>query len=65
MLPIQIQVKNGLFEPFIYKTMILPRQARDRHRENSQQRAFPHQTQIQMRSMRSCLVSSSFPQKKS
>jgi hypothetical protein len=28
--------KNGLFEPYIYsKTNILPRQARDKHRENS------------------------------
>jgi hypothetical protein len=26
---------NGLFEPFAYKTSILPRQARDKHRENS------------------------------
>eukprot|EP01046_Picozoa_sp_COSAG06_P022624 COSAG06_NODE_1763_length_8449_cov_184.922275_3_plen_56_part_00 len=27
--------KNVLFEPFIYKTIFLPRQARDTHRENS------------------------------
>jgi len=30
------QVKNGLFAPFIYKMMILPRQARDKHRETTQ-----------------------------
>jgi hypothetical protein len=29
--------KNALFsEPFIYKTIFLPRQARDNHRENSE-----------------------------
>jgi len=28
--------KTPLFAPFIYKTVILPRQARDKHRENSQ-----------------------------
>jgi len=27
--------KNGLLKPFVYKMMILPRQARDKHRENS------------------------------
>jgi hypothetical protein len=26
--------KNGLFGPFVYKVIILPRQARDKHREN-------------------------------
>jgi hypothetical protein len=31
---------NGLFEPFAYKTSILPRQARDKHRENSKKRPF-------------------------
>jgi len=30
--------KNGLFEPFIYKTIFLPRQARDKHRKNSPQK---------------------------
>ena len=28
--------KTPLFAPFIYKCIILPRQARDKHRENSQ-----------------------------
>jgi hypothetical protein len=32
--------KNGIFEPFIYKTNILPRQARDKHRENSKKMPF-------------------------
>jgi hypothetical protein len=30
--------KNGLSKPFIYNTIILPRQARDKHRENSKKR---------------------------
>ena len=30
------EMKNGLFEPFILKMLILPRQARDKHRENTQ-----------------------------
>ena len=30
--------QNGLFEPSIYKTNILPRQARDKHRESSQKK---------------------------
>ena len=35
--------KNGLFEPFIYiNAIVLPRQARDKHRENSPRKAvFP------------------------
>jgi hypothetical protein len=36
---VTLQVKNGLFKPFIYKMMILPRQARDKHRENSKNNA--------------------------
>ena len=34
------QVRNGLFEPFKYKTIFLPRQARDKHRENSTKARF-------------------------
>jgi hypothetical protein len=30
--------KNAIFAPFTYKTSILPRQARDKHRENSKKR---------------------------
>jgi hypothetical protein len=30
--------KNGLFKPLMYKTNILPRQARDKHRESTQKR---------------------------
>eukprot|EP01046_Picozoa_sp_COSAG06_P031581 COSAG06_NODE_3084_length_5880_cov_3.762325_3_plen_85_part_00 len=33
------QVKNGLLKPFIYIMIILPRQARDKHRENSKKEA--------------------------
>jgi hypothetical protein len=32
-------VSTFCFEPFIYKTIILPRQARDKHRENSKKTA--------------------------
>ena len=32
--------KNGLFEPFMHKCTFLPRQARDKHRENSSKRPF-------------------------
>ena len=32
--------KTPLFAPFIYKTIFLPRQARDRHRENSKSGVF-------------------------
>jgi hypothetical protein len=36
--------KNASFAmPFLYKTIYLPRQARDRHRENSKKDAFCHQ----------------------
>ena len=35
-----IQVSKRSFSPFIYKMMILPRQARDKHRENSKKRPF-------------------------
>jgi hypothetical protein len=47
------------------KTMIFQDRLGTNIRKALKKRAFPHQTQIQMRSMRSCLVSSSFPQKKS
>ena len=33
--------ETRLLEPFIYKIIILPRQARDEHRENSKKDAFP------------------------
>jgi len=32
--------ENGIFEPFIYKMHYLPRQARDKHRENSKKMPF-------------------------
>jgi hypothetical protein len=34
---------TAIFAPFLYnqKTIILPRQARDKHKENSQELAFP------------------------
>ena len=32
--------KTALFEPYLYKMIILPRQARDRHRENSKKAHF-------------------------
>jgi hypothetical protein len=32
--------ENDPFEPFVYKTIFLPRQARDKHRENSKTRPF-------------------------
>ena len=42
------QDRNGVFLSHLYiKTIILPRQARDKHRENSQKRAFPHQCYIE------------------
>jgi|EP01046_Picozoa_sp_COSAG06_P042083 hypothetical protein len=31
---------NAIFAPFIYKMHYLPRQARDKHRENSKKEAF-------------------------
>jgi hypothetical protein len=34
--------ENGLFAPFIYKMIILPRLARDKHRENSKTRPFSY-----------------------
>jgi hypothetical protein len=34
------KVRKGAFAPFIYKTIILPRQARDKHRENSKKARF-------------------------
>ena len=34
----QSKVKNGLFELFIYKMLLLPRQARDKHRESTQKK---------------------------
>eukprot|EP01046_Picozoa_sp_COSAG06_P015574 COSAG06_NODE_1003_length_11130_cov_5.230804_5_plen_83_part_00 len=34
--PAPLVRKTALFEPFIYKMMILPRQARDKHREKLQ-----------------------------
>eukprot|EP01046_Picozoa_sp_COSAG06_P017324 COSAG06_NODE_1172_length_10425_cov_7.741042_7_plen_93_part_00 len=32
--------KTALFQPFVYKMIILPRQARDKHRENSKKGRF-------------------------
>ena len=43
--------KNGLFEPFLHlkKTNILPRQARDKHREGSTQKSvFSPQVRFQL-----------------
>ena len=40
--------KNGLFEPFILKTIILARQARDKHRESTQKRCrFSHLVRVE------------------
>eukprot|EP01046_Picozoa_sp_COSAG06_P022220 COSAG06_NODE_1710_length_8634_cov_767.811365_5_plen_65_part_00 len=37
-----MQVRNAIFAPFMYKNeIILPRRARDKHKENSKIMAFP------------------------
>jgi hypothetical protein len=37
-----VGVLNGLFEPFIYTMLIVPRRARDKHRETRKQTSFSH-----------------------
>eukprot|EP01046_Picozoa_sp_COSAG06_P023287 COSAG06_NODE_1842_length_8236_cov_57.085904_5_plen_123_part_00 len=53
---VTLQVKNGLLKPFIYKMMILPRQARDKHRENSKKEAVlsQHDVTLQVLGGRTC-----------